>query len=71
MSKGLKQRIVGSLVLGALGLIILPVLFDFTDPSRVDRSSKLPPAPEMSAVAVDKAVRPTAVDGQQSQDRYF
>lgn len=71
MSKGLKQRIVGSLVLGALGLIVLPVLFDFTDPNRVDRSSKLPAAPEMSAVAVDKAVRPTAVDGSSLKTAIF
>lgn len=61
MSKGLQQRIVGALVLGALGLVILPVLFDFTDPSRIDRNSKLPTAPEISAVTVIKAERPAAV----------
>jgi DedD protein len=58
-------------VLGALGLIVLPVLFDFTDPSRVDRSSKLPAAPEMSVVAVDKAVRPTTVDGSSLKTAIF
>lgn len=61
MSKGLQQRIVGALVLGALGLIILPVLFDFTAPSRIDRSTKLPAAPEISAVTVIKAERLAAV----------
>ena len=61
MSKGLQQRIVGALVLGALGLIILPVLFDFTAPSRIDRSTKLPAAPEISAVTVIKAERPAVV----------
>jgi DedD protein len=61
VSKGLKQRIVGALVLGALGLIILPALFDFTAPSRIDRTTKLPPAPEISAVTVVKAERPAAV----------
>ncbi len=71
MSKGLKQRIVGSLVLGALGLIILPVLFDFTDPNRIDRSSKLPPAPEITAVTVDKAVRPAAVAGSSLRTAIF
>ena len=29
MSNGLQQRIIGALVLGALGLIILPIVFDF------------------------------------------
>ncbi len=71
MSSGLKQRIVGALVLGALGLIILPVLFDFADPSRVDRSSKLPAAPEIVAVSVDKAQRPAAVAEQDLKTPLF
>ena len=58
-------------MLGALGLIVLPVLFDFTDPSRVDRSSKVPAAPEMSVVAVDKAVRPTTVNGSSLKTAIF
>ena len=58
-------------MLGALGLIVLPVLFDFTDPSRVDRSSKLPAAPEMSVVAVDKAARPTTVNGSSLKTAIF
>tara|TARA_B110000046_G_scaffold185955_1_gene230754 strand:+ start:5521 stop:6042 length:522 start_codon:yes stop_codon:yes gene_type:complete len=61
VSDGLKQRIAGALVLGALGLIILPVLFDFADPLKIDRTSKLPPAPEISAVQVVKAKRPAGV----------
>lgn len=61
MSDGLKQRIAGALVLGALGLIILPVLFDFADPLKIDRTSKLPAAPEIEAVQVVKAERPAAV----------
>jgi cell division septation protein DedD len=40
VSDGLKQRIIGALVLGALGLIILPVLFDFADPLKIDRARK-------------------------------
>ena len=58
-------------MLGALGLIVLPVLFDFTDPSRVDRSSKVPAAPEMSVVAVDKAARPTTVNGSSLKTAIF
>ena len=61
MSSGLKQRIAGAFVLGALGLIILPLLFDFADPNRIDRNSKFPPAPEMEPVSVAKAERPAAV----------
>ncbi len=61
MSDGLKQRIAGALVLGALGLIILPVLFDFADPLKIDRTSKLPAAPEIESVQVVKAERPVGV----------
>lgn len=61
MSDGLKQRIAGALVLGALGLIILPVLFDFADPLKIDRTSKLPAVPEIEAVQVVVAERPAGV----------
>lgn len=61
MSDGLKQRIAGALVLGALGLIILPVLFDFADPLKIDRTSKLPAAPEIESVQLVKAERPAGV----------
>jgi DedD protein len=61
VSSALKQRIAGAFVLGALGLIILPLLFDFADPNRVDRNSKLPPAPEVESITVAKAQRPSAV----------
>ena len=64
MTNGLKQRIFGALVLGALGVIVLPVLFDFADPSRVDRTSKLPPVPDIKAVAVAKAQRPAELSDQ-------
>lgn len=58
MSSGLKQRIIGALVLGALGLIILPIIFDFADPLKIDRTRKLPAAPEISPVDVTRAQRP-------------
>lgn len=58
MSNGLQQRIIGALVLGALGLIILPILFDFADPLKIDRTSKLPAAPEIKSIDVAKAQRP-------------
>jgi DedD protein len=64
LSSGLKQRIVGAFVLGALGLFVLPMLFDFADPNRIDRNSKLPPAPEIEPVSVAKAERPAAVSDQ-------
>jgi len=61
LSDGLKQRIVGALVLGILGVILLPLLLDFTDPSKVDRTSLIPPAPGLVAAEVPVAKRPQAV----------
>jgi len=58
MSNGLQQRIIGALVLGALGLIILPIIFDFADPLKIDRTSKLPLSPEIKPIDVAKAQRP-------------
>jgi len=71
LSSGLKQRIVGAFVLGALGLIILPLLFDFADPNRVDRNSKLPPAPEIESISVAKAERPEAVSDKPKTAEIF
>ena len=61
MGDGLKQRIIGALVLGALGLIILPLLLDFADPQKVDRTSQIPPAPNLIASDVQAAKRPQTV----------
>lgn len=61
MSDGLKQRIIGALVLGALGLILLPLALDFTDPKKVDRSSLIPPAPNIVATEIVVAKRPDEV----------
>lgn len=62
MSEGLKQRIVGTIVLGLLGLIVLPLIIDFADPEKIDRTTKIPPAPSIQPVALDKAQRPSSVD---------
>ena len=62
MSEGLKQRIAGTIVLGLLGLIVLPLIIDFADPEKIDRTTKIPPAPSIQPVALDKAQRPSTVD---------
>ena len=61
MSEGLKQRIVGALVLGALGLILLPLALDFTDPKKVDRTSLIPSAPNVVATEIVVAKRPDEI----------
>ena len=61
MSDGLKQRIIGALVLGALGLILLLLALDFTDPKKIDRTSLIPPAPNVEITDIVIAKRPDGV----------
>lgn len=71
MNDGLRQRIAGALVLGALGLIILPVMFDFVDPHKIDKTSRLPPPPELQPVDVVKAERPLGAETPEEVDTLF
>lgn len=71
LDKGLKQRIVGALVLLALAVIFLPMLFSRQDEMRqvvVDAPS-MPKAPEMPAVNVQQTAvpEPKAVDADAAQ----
>ena len=64
MSEGLKKRIAGTIFLGVLGIIFLPLVIDFADPTKVNRSSKIPQAPEIKPVTIAKAKRPSSVKTQ-------
>lgn len=61
MSNSLKQRMVGVILLGALGFVLLPLLFDFADPQPIDRQSLIPAAPEISSTPIAVAERPPSV----------
>ena len=52
MNDGLKQRIVGALVLLALGMIFVPVIFDRERIVPVDRETQIPPQPERDILAL-------------------
>ena len=71
MSEGLKQRIAGTIVLGVIGLIVLPLIIDFADPAKIDRTTIIPPAPSIQPVALVKAQRPDSVVGKPSLDPLF
>ncbi|NWL75631.1 cell division protein [Pseudomonas taiwanensis] len=60
MDKGLKQRIVGALVLVALAVIFLPMLFSREDELRqvVVEAPPMPKAPEMPPVALEQVQVP-------------
>lgn len=52
LDDGLKQRVVGALVLLALAVIFLPALFDRDPMVPVDRESQIPIAPEVIHVEI-------------------
>lgn len=60
LDKGLKQRIVGALVLVALAVIFLPMLFSREDELRqvVVEAPPMPKAPEMPAVELEQVQVP-------------
>lgn len=55
MNEGMKQRLVGALVLLALATVILPILFDFDGSYTVDTSPRIPVAPAIQSVEIEKA----------------
>lgn len=74
MNDGLKQRIIGALVLIALGIIFVPVIFDKERIVPVDRTTLIPPEPEIIAIPLPeppKAPRPQLKEVQQPIDGEF
>ncbi|RYD91254.1 MAG: hypothetical protein EOP50_14605, partial [Sphingobacteriales bacterium] len=62
MDDGLKQRIVGALVLLALLVIFLPVLFDRNRVEPVDPTSQIPPAISVPAAPINAPVVPSVAE---------
>lgn len=55
MNEGMKQRLVGALVLIALATVVLPILFDFDGSYIVDTRSTIPPVLDIQSVEIAKA----------------
>ena len=58
MNVALKQRIIGGFVLLALVAIFLPMLLNFSGERVVDRTSQIPPRPDIKPIEPKAAVRP-------------
>jgi DedD protein len=52
MDDGLKQRLIGAIVLLALAVIFVPVVFDREQLQQVDRTSQIPEAPDIIPVTI-------------------
>lgn len=62
MDDGLKQRLVGALVLLALGVLFVPVLFEPENRRKVDRTTQIPPAPHIETLVVKDPVRNKSIE---------
>lgn len=58
MSYELRRRLVGILVLTALGLVVIPLLFDFSRAVPLDQRSQIPAAPAAPSVLIEADLRP-------------
>ncbi len=59
---GLKQRLIGAVVLLALAVIFVPVLFDRNRLEPIDTQTRIPPEPSIESVVVDPPTPPNAAE---------
>lgn len=58
MNPAMKQRIVGTVVLGCLAIILVPLLLDGDGITGSPLSANIPPAPKLDASAIKEPARP-------------
>jgi DedD protein len=62
MNDGIKQRIVGAVVLVSLALILWPLLFSPNDNIAMDRTTQIPDTPDFEKYTVSAPTRPTDIE---------
>lgn len=68
MKQATKQRIVGTVVLLALGLIFLPIIFDGEGSYQPPVSSRIPEPPEVPILAEPEPARPAIIAEQDAPE---
>ncbi len=71
MDDGLKQRLIGAVVLLAIAIIFLPALFDRETITPVDRVSQIPPAPEIEIEPISVAQPPVVASPAPEPEAMF
>jgi len=56
MKQALRQRLVGALVLLALGAILWPIIFDEGPQQTLSRESVIPPTPEIAPGVIEALI---------------
>ncbi len=59
---GLKQRLIGAVVLLALAVIFLPALFNREHLEPINSTTEIPPEPKIKTVSIDPPTRPNNID---------
>lgn len=70
LEQAVKQRIVGTVVLLALGLLVVPVIFDDSAEAPVQIEGRIPAPPDTSIAPVAKAVAPAAAPEQPISEQF-
>ncbi len=71
MDDGLKQRLVGAVVLAALAVIFLPSLFDQDNRRRVSTTSKIPPVKSVGPATFKAPIREAGIPQAKSPDEMY
>ncbi len=71
MDDGLKQRLVGALVLLALGVLFIPVLFEPAHRHELDRTSQIPAAPGILPIQVEEPVKNPQIHPAKAEQEQF
>ena len=68
---GLKQRLIGAVVLLAIAVIFLPVLFDRKRLEPIDTTTQIPPEPHINPIIITPPVAPPNLDPAPAPDEMF
>lgn len=71
MDDGLKQRLIGAIVLLAIAVIFIPVLFDRNTLTPVDTTSQVPPMPQISIEPIPVAEPPVVASPAPLPEQMF
>lgn len=71
MDDGLKQRLVGAVVLTSVAVLFLPSLFNEESRRRVDTRTQVPPRPDIKPVQIDSPVRPQSIPQAKAPEQMY
>jgi len=71
MDDGLKQRLVGAVVLASVAVLFLPSLFDEEKRRRMDTRTQVPPSPDIKAVEIASPKRPQNIPQAKTPEQMY